>query len=358
MSTAAPSKRIPVAVLGATGAVGQMFIRLLADHPWFQLTELAASERSAGRSYAEAAHWIGSDDIPASVRDMTVQACESKTVSAPIVFSALDASVARDVEANFALAGRLVLSNAKSFRMDDDVPLVIPEVNADHLVLIDAQRRKRGWSGAIVTNANCSSIVAVMALAPLHRAFGITRLFASTMQAVSGAGYPGVPSLDILGNVIPFIKDEEGKIQTEILKMLGRLDGDRVVPAAMRISAHANRVPVENGHTICMSIDFEREVSPEQAVAALRQWTGDEACRSLPSAPARALVVTEAPDRPQPRRDVDRGGGMTVTVGRVREDPLFSIKLVAAGHNTVRGAAGASVLNAELLVASGRVGNA
>jgi aspartate-semialdehyde dehydrogenase len=252
----------------------------------------------------------------------------------------------------------MVLSNAKSFRMDEDVPLVIPEVNADHLALIDVQRRRRGWRGAIVTNANCSSIVAVMALAPLHRAFGLTRLFVSTMQAVSGAGYPGVASLDILGNVIPFINDEEGKIQTEMLKMLGRLEGERVVPAATRISAHANRVPVENGHTICMSLDFEREVTPDQAIAVLREWTGDPACRSLPSAPARALVVTDEPDRPQPRRDADRGGGMTVTVGRVREDPLFAVKLVATGHNTVRGAAGASILNAELLVASGRIGSA
>jgi aspartate-semialdehyde dehydrogenase len=287
---------------------------------------------------------------------MTVTACDPAAVSAPIVFSALDASVARDVEAAFAQAGRLVLSNAKSFRMDDDVPLVIPEVNADHLALLEVQRRTRGWPGAIVTNANCSSIVAVMALAPLHRAFGITRMFVSTMQAVSGAGYPGVASLDILGNVIPFIKDEEGKIQTEILKMLGTLDGGRVVPAATRISAHANRVPVENGHTICMSLDFERSVTPEQAVAVMHDWTGDESCRALPSAPPRALVVTDAPDRPQPRRDADRGGGMTVTVGRVRADPIFSIKLVASGHNTVRGAAGASVLNAELLVASGRAG--
>ena len=356
MSPATSRKRIPVAVLGATGAVGQMFIRLLADHPWFELAELAASERSAGRKYCEAAHWIGSDDIPSAVRDKTVLGCEPRSVSSPIVFSALDASVARDVEAAFAQAGRLVLSNAKCFRMDDDVPLVIPEVNADHLALLDLQRRQRGWRGGIVTNANCSSIVAVMALAPLHRAFGVSRLFVSTMQAVSGAGYPGVPSLDILGNVIPFIRDEEGKIQTEILKMLGRLDGDRVIPAPTRISAHANRVPVENGHTICMSLDFEREVTPDQAIAAMRDWTGDPSCRSLPSAPVPALFVTDEPDRPQPRRDVDRGGGMTVTVGRVREDPLFSVKLVAVGHNTVRGAAGASVLNAELLVASGRAG--
>ena len=357
MSTvAAPARRIPVAVLGATGAVGQMFIRLLAAHPWFEIAELAASERSAGRRYSEAAHWIGSDEIPVAVRDMTVLPCDPAKLSAPLVFSALDASVARDVEAAFANAGRLVLSNAKSFRMDEDVPLVIPEVNADHLALLDVQRQRRRWPGAIVTNANCSSIVAVMALAPLHRAFGITRMFVSTMQAVSGAGYPGVASLDILGNVIPFIKDEEAKIQTEILKMLGRFDDGRVQPADIRISAHANRVPVENGHTICMSLDFAREVTPEQATTVLREWDGDAACRSLPSAPPRAVFVTEEPDRPQPRRDVDRGAGMTVTVGRVRTDPIFSLKLVVVGHNTVRGAAGASVLNAELLVATGRAG--
>lgn len=358
MTVDTPARRIPVAVLGATGAVGQMFVRLLAGHPWFQLAELAASERSAGRKYAEAAHWIGSDEIPAAVRDRIVVACDPQSVTSPVVFSALDATVARDVEAAFARAGRLVLSNAKSFRMDDDVPLVIPEVNADHLALLDVQRAKRGWSGAIVTNANCSSIVAVMALAPLHRAFGVSRMFVSTMQAVSGAGYPGVPSLDILGNVIPFIKDEEAKIQTEMLKMLGRLEGDHVAPAEIRISAHANRVAVENGHTICMSLDFAREASPEQAIAAMREWEGDPACRSLPSAPKRAIVLADEPDRPQPRRDADRGGGMTVTVGRVRKDPLFSVKLVAVGHNTVRGAAGASVLNAELLAASGRIGPA
>ena len=352
----APRSRIPVAVLGATGAVGQSFVQLLADHPWFDLVELAASERSAGRSYADAAHWIGADPMPERLRAQRVLACDPAVVAAPIVFSALDASVARDAEAAFAHAGRLVLSNAKSYRMDDDVPLVTPEVNADHLSLLDVQRTRRGWSGGIVTNANCSSIVAVMALAPLHRAFGITRLFVSTMQAVSGAGYPGVPSLDILGNVIPFIRDEEGKIESEIRKMLGRLEGERVSPAALRISAHANRVPVLNGHTICMSLDFAREVTPEAAATALREWTGDPVCLGLPTAPASAIIVTDEPDRPQPRLDVERGHGMTVTVGRVRSDPLFSVKLVAMGHNIIRGAAGASVLNAEVLVASGRFG--
>ena len=358
MTARAPRQRVPVAVLGATGAVGQAFIRLLASHPWFDLVEVAASERSAGRTYGEAAHWIGAEDIPERVRAMRVLPCDPAAVTAPLVFSALDAAVALDVESAFARAGRLVLSNASSYRMESDVPLVTPDVNAEHLRMLDNQRRVRGWKGGIVTNANCSSIVAVSALAPLHRAFGVSRVFIATMQAVSGAGYPGVPSLDILGNVIPFIRNEEEKIESEILKMLGRLDGNRVSPAEIRISAHANRVPVLNGHTVCMSLDFARVVTPEQAIDVLREWGGDPACRGLPTAPVRALVVTDAADRPQPRRDVDRGNGMTVTVGRVRRDPLFSIKLVVLGHNIVLGAAGASVLNAELLVANGQAGAA
>ena len=353
---AAPTTRIPVAVLGATGAVGQNFVRILADHPWFELAELAASERSAGKRYDEATRWIGGTPMPESVRGKRVLACDPAQIRSTIVFSALDAAVAGDVELAFAKAGRMVLSNAKNFRMDADVPLVIPEVNANHLRLLDVQRKNRGWSGGIVTNANCASIVAVMGLAPLHEAFGIRKLFIATMQAVSGAGYPGVPSLDILGNVIPFISGEEPKIETEIQKMLGRADDVHVEHAPITISAHANRVAVENGHTVNLSVDFDEKVTPEAALEALRAWRGDALALGLPSSPARALVVTDAPDRPQPRRDVDAGNGMTVTVGRVRKDPLFAVKLVAMGHNTVRGAAGASVLNAELLVATGRLG--
>jgi aspartate-semialdehyde dehydrogenase len=270
MSPFSPKTRIPVAVLGATGAVGQSFIRFMADHPWFDVAQLAASERSAGKTYADATRWIGSSGIPEAVRDIEVLPCDPAVVSAPIVFSALDANVAGEVEAAFARAGRLVLSNAKNFRMDQDVPLVIPEVNPDHLGLLDVQRSNRGWKGGVVTNANCASIMAVMALAPLHEAFGVRRLFVATMQAVSGAGYPGVPSLDILGNVIPFIGGEEGKIETEIQKMLGQLDGGGVAHAPITIRAHANRVPVENGHTVNLSVDFERDVSPEQALEALR----------------------------------------------------------------------------------------
>jgi aspartate-semialdehyde dehydrogenase len=356
---AAPAARIPVAVLGATGAVGQNFIRLLEGHPWFELAELAASERSAGRPYEEAARWIGGAPMPREVIGRQVRVCDPAAVRAPIVFSALDANVAGEVELAFAKAGRLVLSNAKNYRMDADVPLVIPEVNADHLRLLDVQRANRGWAGGIVTNANCAAIVAVMALAPLHEAFGIRRLFIATMQAVSGAGYPGVPSLDILGNVIPYISGEEAKIETEIQKMLGRAGAAEVEHAPIAISAHANRVAVENGHTVNLSVDFERAgVTPEQALAVLRAWRGHPSSLGLPSSPERALVVTDAPDRPQPRRDVDAGRGMTVTVGRVRRDPLFAVKMTAMGHNTVRGAAGASILNAELLVATGRVGAA
>jgi len=353
-----PDRRTPVAVLGATGAVGQTFIRLLAEHPWFRLAELAASERSTGRPYAEAAKWVGNSDMPADIRGMIVRACDPAEITSRIVFSALDASVAGDVETAFARAGRMVLSNAKNFRMEADVPLVIPEVNADHLALLDAQRVNRGWKGGIVTNANCASIMAVMPLAPLHEAFGIRKLFIATMQAVSGAGYPGVPSLDILGNVVPYIKDEEPKIETEIQKMLGRRVDMHIEPAPITISAHANRVAVENGHTVCLSIGFEQRVSAVDALEVLRAWRGDTSSHGLPSSPDRALVVSDLPDRPQPRRDVDAGGGMTVTVGRVRDDALFDVKLVAMGHNTIRGAAGASVLNAELLVATDRVNHA
>jgi aspartate-semialdehyde dehydrogenase len=353
--SAVPDRRTPVAVLGATGAVGQTFIRLLVDHPWFRIAELAASERSAGRTYAEATRWIGNTAMPDDVRDITVRACDPSELESRIVFSALDSSVAGEVEEAFARAGRMVLSNAKNFRMESDVPLVIPEVNADHLVLLEAQRRKRGWSGGIVTNANCASIMAVMPLAPLQAAFGLKRIFIATMQAVSGAGYPGVPSLDILGNVVPYIKDEEPKIETEIQKMLGRRVDTYIESAPIQISAHANRVPVEHGHTVCMSIEFERRANAIEALEVLRAWRGDPSALGLPSSPERALVVTELPDRPQPRRDVDLGKGMTVTVGRVRDDALFDIKLVAMGHNTVRGAAGASILNAELLFATERV---
>ena len=347
-------RRVPVAILGATGAVGQTFIRCLRNHPWFEITELAASERSAGKAYGEATRWL-EGELPADLAEKTVLPCDPEKLSAPIVFSALDAAAAGDLEPAFARSGAVVLSNAKNFRMEPDVPLVIPEVNASHLALLEQQRRSRGWSGGIVTNANCAATVATVALAPLHQAFGVRQVFAMTMQAVSGAGYPGVPSLDILGNVIPFIGEEEPKIEREIPKLLGCVDAGALVPASIRVSAHANRVAVEHGHTVCMSVKLDKSANPEEALQALENWRGDQSVRGLPSAPERALLVTEAPDRPQARRDVGTGAGMTVVVGRVRADPLLDIRLVALGHNTIRGAAGGSVLNAELLVATGVV---
>ena len=349
------SSKVPVAVLGATGAVGQAFIRLLANHPWFELAEVAASERSAGRSYAEAARWIGDDAIPGRVAQLEVLPCDPAKVKSAIVFSALDSSVAGEAEAAFAKSGRTVLSNAKNYRMEPDVPLVIAEVNPDHLDVLDVQRKNRGWSGAIVTNGNCAAIAAVLPLAPLHQEFGVKRVFIATMQAVSGAGYPGVASLDILGNVIPFIKDEEPKLEAEVKKFLGAVSGSRIVDAEIGVSSHTNRVAVEHGHTVVMSVELQKKAPIERIEAAMRGWRGaSEAC-SLPSSPERPLAITSQADRPQPRRDVDAGRGMTVTVGRIRPDPMFDVRLVALGHNIVRGAAGASVLNAELMAATGRL---
>jgi aspartate-semialdehyde dehydrogenase len=341
-----------VAVFGATGAVGQTFVRLLANHPWFELTDLAASERSAGRVYGEATRWL-EGELPEVIARHPVVACDPSAIESEIVFSALDSAVATEIEAAMARAGKLVLSNARNFRMDADVPLLIPEINPDHLALLQGQRSKRGWPGAIVTNPNCAAVVAAMALAPLHQTFGVRQVFVTTMQAVSGAGYPGVPTLDILGNVIPLIREEEGKIETETRKILGRMESGSVVEADIRISAQANRVPVEHGHTVCMSIGLDRRVSPEEAEHAIAQWRGDERARNLPSACLPPIRLASGDDRPQPRRDVMAGGGMQVTVGRVRSDPILDLRLVALGHNTIRGAAGASVLNAELLLSSG-----
>jgi aspartate-semialdehyde dehydrogenase len=340
-------------VLGATGAVGQTFVRLLENHPWFELAEVAASERSAGRPYRGSARWVVSGRMPAEVADKTVLACDPSVVSSDIVFSALDSSVAGDAEIAFARAGRIVLSNAKNHRMAPDVPLVIAEVNPGHLRVLEAQRRQRAWHGGIVTNGNCSAIVTALALAPIHERFGIAEAFVSTMQAVSGAGYPGVPSLDILGNVIPFIADEEDKLESELCKFFGTVDGDEIVSSPMTVSAHCNRVAVENGHTVCVSVRLRERASAADVAAALREWRGAETARGLPSSPENPIELADAADRPQPRRDVGRGRGMTVTVGRVRPDNLFDVKLVATGDNVVRGAAGASVLNAELMANCG-----
>ena len=353
--TAAPTRKIPVGVLGATGAVGQTFIRLLENHPWFEVTAVAASERSAGKSYRDATHWL-SGEMPERIAKLTVTSCDPAAVDTKVVFSALDSDAAGEVEAAFARAGHLVLSNARNYRMDADVPLLIPEVNPDHLALLPIQRSARGWPGAIVTNSNCSTMVIALALAPLHQAFGVEQLFVTTLQALSGAGYPGVPSLDILGNIIPFIGGgEEEKIETEPLKILGTFEKGVIVPARMRVSAQVNRVAVEHGHTACMAVKLTSPASPAEAMDALRSWTGAITALALPSAPANPVIVTTASDRPQPRRDVNSGNGMSVVVGRVRADPILDLRLVAMGHNTIRGAAGASILNAELMFARGLI---
>jgi aspartate-semialdehyde dehydrogenase len=336
---------IEVGVLGATGMVGQQFVSRLARHPWFRLTWLAASERSEGRPYRSVAPWKLSTPIPGEFGERVVEACVPGK-GPKVVFSGLDASVAGDLERAFAAAGHIVVSNARNFRMDPLVPLLIPEVNPDHLTLLDEQRREKNWTGAIVTNPNCSTIVLAMALAPL-RQFNIRSVIVSTMQAVSGAGYPGVPSLDILGNVVPFIGGEEEKMETETLKILGGDGGRAPYPAV--VSAHTNRVPVIDGHTITVSAAFEDQPAIDAITDAMRRFKGRPQELGLPSAPQPPLVVTEEQNRPQPRLDVDLGGGMAVSVGRVRECPVMHVRFVALGHNTVRGAAGAAILNAELM---------
>ena len=346
------SNKIAVGVLGATGAVGQKFVALLEDHPWFELTELAASDRSAGKSYKDATAWRQYKPIPERLKNQTVKACEP-TLDCRVVFSSLDSSVAGEVEENFARAGYIVLTNSKNHRMDDDVPLLVPEINPEHLGLLKAQRAKRGWPGAIVTNPNCSTIGLVMALAPIHRAFGVKRVIVTTMQALSGAGYPGHSAIDMLGNVIPFIGGEEDKVETEPLKIMGMLEGDRIRFADCRISAHTNRVFVEDGHIECASVELEKKAKPDEVAQVLAQFSSLPQELKLPFAPKHPVIVTDERDRPQPRFDRDAGSGMSAVVGRVRECPVFDIRFVVLSHNTIRGAAGAAILNAELMKAQG-----
>ena len=345
-------EKIPVGVLGATGTVGQRFVERLAGHSWFVVTALAASERSAGRPYGEAARWRLPSRLPEEIASLKVRSV-GEELPCRAVFSALDAGIARDVEPFFARSGVFVFSNASAHRMDDDVPLLIPEINPDSLLLLERQRERRGWSGALVTNANCSAMFVTMALAPLERAFGVERAFVSTMQAVSGAGYPGVASLDILGNVIPDIPGEAEKIEREVAKILGGARDGLAGPAALVVSAMTNRVPVEDGHTESISVGLARKASAEEVEAAWEDFRGREEVARLPSAPPRPIVYLREPGRPQPRRDVDIEKGMCAVVGGLKTCTLLDWKFTVLGHNTVRGAAGASILNAELAVARG-----
>jgi aspartate-semialdehyde dehydrogenase len=338
--------KIDVGVLGATGMVGQQFVARLAGHPWFDVRWLAASERSLGKSYAEAAPWRLASPMPEACRNVRVEPCEPGR-GPKVVFSALDAKAADELEHQFAAAGHVVLSNARSHRMDPLVPLLIPEINADHLCILAEQRKVKGWSGAIVTNPNCAAVVLAMALAPL-RPFGLRRVIVTTLQAVSGAGYPGVPSLDILGNVIPFIGGgEEEKIEVETRKILGG-DGGRAAHPAV-ISASVTRVPVIDGHTTVASVDLEANPAAGDVEAAMRAFRGRPQELTLPSAPDPPILLRSEDNRPQPRLDAGLGEGMTVSVGRVRVCPVLTHRFVALGHNTIRGAAGASILNAELM---------
>ncbi len=348
--------RIPVAVLGATGMVGQRFIELLQGHPWFEIVALAASDQHGGRAYAEATRWrLPGSEMPASVASLPVVACRPEVLQGvKIVFSALPGEVAGEIEEAFARAGVAVFSNAKNYRMAPDVPLLIPEVSGDHIAAVVQQRKQRGWSGGIVTNANCSATPLVMALKPLQEAFGVSKVLVTTMQAISGAGYPGMSSYDVLDNVIPYVGGEEEKLESETRKMLGTWqEGNGFVDAPMVVSAHCNRVSTREGHLECVSIALERAASPEDIIAAWESFQPESQQLGLPSAPAHTLLYRREPDRPQTLRDRDAGNGMTVTLGRLRPCPILTYKFVLLGHNTIRGAAGGSILNAELCLSKG-----
>lgn len=343
--------KIEVGILGATGMVGQNFIKFLNGHPWFEVTWLGASDRSAGKKYRDACKWNLDGTAPEAIRDRVVEEC--KPGNAPrLVFSATDASVATEIEQAFAKAGHVVVSNSKNHRMERDVPLLVPEINPDHLKLVPLQQRARGWNGQIVTNPNCSTVVLTMGLAAL-KPFGIERVIVTTMQAISGAGYPGVPSMDINANVIPFIGGEEEKMQQETQKILGTLKGDHIEPLKAKVSAHCNRVPVVDGHTVTVSVELANKASEAELIQAFNSYSSLPQQRNLPSAPARPVQYMSEADRPQPRKDVERDRGMSAFIGRLRPCSVFDYKFVALGHNTVRGAAGAAVLNAELMHSEG-----
>jgi len=353
MQSKHPAKKWKAGVLGATGVVGQRLVQMLGNHPWFDLTEVAASERSSGKTYAEAVRWHLDARIPESARGLVVKGLDP-SLDCDFVLSALDSSVAGPAEEDFARAGYPVVSNSRNHRMDPDVPLLIPEVNAAHLDAIPVQQKNRGYdTGFIVTNPNCSTAGLVLVLKPLADAFGLEKIFVVTLQAISGAGYPGVPAMDIQGNVVPFISGEEEKMELEPQKLLGKWDGSRFVDAGIGLSAHCNRVPVVDGHLECVSVGLKKIASLEEVREALRNFEVDAELASLPTALRNPVVVLDDESRPQPRRDANAGNGMAAVVGRVRECPLLDVKLTLLSHNLVRGAAGAALLNAELLAARG-----
>lgn len=346
--------RIPVAILGATGNVGQRFIQLLENHPWFRVQELVASERSAGKKFEDATVWRLGDDMPESVRGLTVQSYESDLQS-PLAFSSLPSEVAGDIEGRLAAQGTAVVSNTATHRMEPDVPLIIPEVNADHLAILKTQQANRGWKGFITTNSNCSTMHLALTLKPLQDAFGLQKVLVTTLQAVSGAGYPGVPSLDMIDNIVPYIGGEEEKMESEAMKMLGGYADGSFQNADFVLSAHCNRVPVRDGHTECTSVTLGSDPSVDDVIEAFENFRGLPQDLGLPSAPNRPVVVRREDNRPQPAFDRDTERGMASVVGRIRPCPVLGLKYVLLGHNTVRGAAGAGVLNAELLKEQGLI---
>lgn len=345
--------KIPVAVLGATGAVGQRFIYHLNQHPWFEVVALTGSDRTTGKSFHDSCRWIIPAPMPEWAGEMEVLPSEPNGIDARIVFSALPSGIARKVEPEFANAGIAVCSNASAFRAEPDVPILLPEVNPDHVQLVEIQREKRGWKGAILTNPNCTSTGMTIALKAIQDMVGVKRAFVVSLQALSGAGYPGVPSLDIQDNVIPYIADEEDKVENEPRKMLGKLNGGLIEPAEITISAHTNRVGVSEGHIVCMSVEVLNPSDLSKIREALTGYQPPSICKDLPSTPNPVIQVMDEDDRPQPRLDRNLGNGMTTVVGRLRTDPVFDFKMVVLSHNTIRGAAGGSIYNAELLVKSG-----
>ncbi len=349
-------EKLNVAVLGATGAVGQRFMQLLENHPWFQVAEVIGSSRSAGQPYGEITNWVLDGAPPKSTSGLTVKGLDDDFDS-PLVFSALPKEAAESREFELAASGHIVCTNASANRMIDDVPLLLPEANADHVALVDIQRQQRGWdTGALVANSNCTAMPLVMALAPLRR-FGIEKIHVVSAQAVSGAGYPGVASLDILDNMIPYVSGDEQKLETETLRMLGALNGNKIDWLNAIIGASCNRVPVTDGHLINVSVALAANPGLDEVINAWETFRGPDPVSHLPSAPSRPVYYLPQIDRPQTRRDRNAGNGMSTSIGRLRECPLLGYKFVALSHNTIRGAAGCSILNAELLAAKGYLGN-